>query len=107
MWPSHIQTGRFVGEQVGDGLCLFCDLNLVKDEKHFLLVCPSYANLRDADLGISINNDDFRQLTDDMKLSLLLNDYPRKTAKYLLKAFLLRRGRIFQTINKPFSLNII
>ena len=94
--PLRIETGRFVGEQVGDRLCRFCDLNLIEDEKHFLLVCPSYANLRETDLGIIINNDEFRQLTDDMKLTLLLNDYPRKTAKYLLKAFLLRRGRIFQ-----------
>ena len=95
--PLGIETGRFVGEQVGDRLCRFCDLNLIEDQKHFLLVCPSYANLREADLGIIINNDEFRQLTDDMKLTLLLNDYPRKTAKYLLNAFLLRRGRIFQT----------
>ena len=65
----RIETGRFVGEQVGDRLCRFCDLNLIEDEKHFLLVCPSYANLRDADLGIIINNDEFRQLTDDMKLT--------------------------------------
>ena len=82
---------------MGDRLCRFCDLNLIDDEKHFLLVCPSYVNLREADLGIIINNDEFRQLADDMKLTLLLNDYPRKTSKYLLKAFLLRRGRIFQT----------
>ena len=48
----RIETGRFVGEQVGDRLCRFCDLNLVEDEKHFLLVCPSYMNLRDSYLGI-------------------------------------------------------
>ena len=78
--PLRIETGRFVGEQVGDKLCRFCDLNLVEDEKHFVLVFPSYANLRDADLGIIINNDEFMQLTDDMRLVLLLNDYPRKTA---------------------------
>ena len=95
--PLRIETGRFVGEQVGDRLCRFCDLNLVEDEKHFLLVCPSYVHLRDSNLGITINSDEFRQLTDDKKLCLLLDDYPRKTAKYLLKAFLLRRGRIFQT----------
>ena len=52
--PLRIETGRFVGEQVRDTcrLCRFCDLNLIEDEKHFLLVCPSYVNLRDADLGI-------------------------------------------------------
>ena len=65
--------------------------------RNFLFVCSSYVNIRDSNLGIIINNDGFRQLTDDKKLCLLLDDYPRKTAKYLLKAFLLRRGRIFQT----------
>ena len=94
--PLRIETGWFVGEQVGDRLCRFCDLNLVEDEKHFLLVCPSYVHLRDSNLGTIINNE-FRQLTDDKKLCLLFDDYTRKTAKYLLKAFLLRRGRIFET----------
>ena len=37
--PLRIETGRFTGEQVNDSLCRFCELNLVEEEKHFLLVC--------------------------------------------------------------------
>ena len=95
--PLRVETGRFVGEKVEDRICRFCDFNTVEDEKHFLLMCPSYSTLRDTYLGVIMNNDDFRQLTEDEKLNSFLNNYPRKIAKFLLKAFLIRRGRIYQT----------
>ena len=42
-----------------------------------------------------MNNDDCRQLTEDEKLTSFLNNNPTKIAKFLLKAFLVRLGRIY------------
>ena len=41
-----IEKGRHLHIQREDRLCKYCNINMVENEYHFLLVCPKYANLR-------------------------------------------------------------
>ena len=44
--PLRIETGRYYKELVEERICLFCDLNHVETEKHFLLDCKLYKEER-------------------------------------------------------------
>lgn len=44
--PIRIETGRFRNERICDRLCLFCSEQCIEDEKHFLLYCTLYKNIR-------------------------------------------------------------
>ena len=93
--PLRVETGRFVGEQVNDRICKLCNQGCVEDETHFLLNCQCYKNLREYELGGFLNNVEFSYKSDDDKLSILLNDFVRRTAKFLLRAFLYRRSILY------------
>lgn len=93
--PLRVETGRFIGEPVQNRLCQMCNLGLIEDEKHFLLFCPFYTCCREQEYSNIILSDNFIQMSDDDKLSFLLNIHIRKTAKYLLRAYLKRRNAIF------------
>ena len=42
----HIECGRHENVPGHDRLCRYCNMNVVEDEHHFLLVCPLYMTLR-------------------------------------------------------------
>ena len=44
--PLHVETGRFIGTELDQRLCSYCELGEVEDEIHFLLYCPLYHDLR-------------------------------------------------------------
>ena len=44
--PLEVERGRHYGVPRPNRLCRVCNLNLIEDEKHFLLVCDAYSNLR-------------------------------------------------------------
>ena len=76
-------------------ICKLCNQGSVEDETHFLLNCQCYTDIRDYELGVVLNDQDFSNKSDDDKLSILLNDFVRRTAKFLLKAFLHRRSILY------------
>ena len=41
-----VETGRYHGIIKADRKCLFCNLNTVEDEFHFILQCPVYNAIR-------------------------------------------------------------
>ena len=41
-----VQEGRFRNIERRMRLCQFCNMNMVKDEFHFVLVCPAFRDLR-------------------------------------------------------------
>ena len=45
-YKKRIETGRYVGEPVERRTCRFCDLVAIEDEKHFLLTCDLYNDIR-------------------------------------------------------------
>ena len=42
----EIETGRYTGLDRDDRLCRTCNMRMIEDEYHFLLVCPHYNELR-------------------------------------------------------------
>ena len=41
-----IERGRFEHIERNNRLCRYCNLNMIENEYHFLLVCPLYRDLR-------------------------------------------------------------
>ena len=83
--PIRIETGRFIGEKVEDRLCRKCNQNQIENEIHFLFHCPLYNDIR-LDVLSCLNIDTISWKTDNDKLYLLMKNYPRKTAKYLISS---------------------
>ena len=46
--PLAIETGRYARPRipVNDRLCEHCDMNEVESERHFMMVCPLYDDMR-------------------------------------------------------------
>ena len=44
--PLAIETGRFRGIALEDRICTLCSLNVIENEKHFLVECTMYSSLR-------------------------------------------------------------
>jgi hypothetical protein len=93
--PLRVETGRYIGEPVETRLCKFCNLNTVEDEKHFLLSCKLYDVIRQNVYSDIILQTAYTSVSSDDKLAFLLNIHPRKTAKYIVKAYLSRRSVMY------------
>ena len=44
----RIEQGRYNGTARPDRLCIFCNMNEIEDEYHFILICPLYKDIRSA-----------------------------------------------------------
>ena len=73
--PIRIETGRFVGERPEERPCKLCDPNVPGDERHFLLECTTYNNLRQYWFP-HINNNQFSNLDASKRLALLVRNFP-------------------------------
>ena len=91
--PLRIETGRFVGEPLEQRLCQFCDTNEVESETHFLLSCDKYLTLRNVAFHDIINHPENSHM--DL-FRLLMQSHTRKLAKYIVKAYLLRRSLLYR-----------
>lgn len=101
---SRFETGRFVSEQVHGRLCKLCCQSTVLDKTHFFfLYCSFYTNLMKYELAPLINDGSFMNKNDTDKISDLLKDNKRRTAKFLLKANLQRRSKLFTYSNTILS----
>ena len=85
----EIETGRYTRVPPEERMCLFCKHkgnNNVEDEKHFLLKCPMFNELRDEFLPSDILNN--HHLSDDEKFThIMTNSDMRRVAKYIFLAF--------------------
>ena len=73
--PIRLETGRYEGLPIEDRICPFCNDDVsVEDEKHVLLYCPLYEDLRQV-LFYKANEicDEFYTFTDEQKLIFILN----------------------------------
>jgi hypothetical protein len=93
--PLRIETGRYISETPEQRICLFCPDNKIEDEKHFLVQCPFYNNIRVDIFSEQFMNEDFMSMNDDMKMKYLVVSFPRKVAKYLVNAYCKRKKSLF------------
>ena len=91
----RIETGRYNGEQIQDRRCIFCDNNQVETETHFLVECYKYEGIRQQVFGDLLTKDVYTMKNSNEKLCYLLNKSIRKTAKYIVKAFIYRRRCLY------------
>jgi len=67
--------------------------NISENELHFLLECQFYNELRNqllSGLNATVLN-----LNNSEKLELLLSEYPRKTARYLVQSLAKRKNQLY------------
>jgi len=91
--PIRIETGRYVGEAPDQRLCVFCNRNAVEDERHLLFFCDMYNELRSQVFGDII--DRLGSVSVEDKLTSLVTNHVRKTARFLTKAYTIRRTRVY------------
>ena len=98
--PLRVETGRYIGEKPEESLCKICQSGQTEDERDiFLFNCALYNDLRN-DLPSAIPHEDsFLSLSDVYYLTLLMNNYPRQTTKYLRNVFE-KRKRLLYVNNK-------
>ena len=92
--PVRIETGRYIGEPAEQRLCRFRPQNDVENETHFTLYCNLYDELRQNTFSEIITNTKYTGLNDSEKLKLLFNG-TRKFAKFINKAYNLRRSVVY------------
>lgn len=93
--PLRVETGRYINEALEDRLRRFCTDSVLEDETHFLLKCTMYSPIRNDIFQGLLNGQDITVLTNEQKLSILLNIHTRKIAKYLVRAYMTRKSHIF------------
>ncbi len=94
--PLHVETGRFSNIPLDRRLCACCNLNVIEDEYHFLMICSKYENPRQT--LISIVSDmygHFNLLTDRDKFVFMLQNCQKHVATYLTQAFEIRQQEMF------------
>ena len=93
--PLQIETGRYTKPKtpVDERLCKYCSANVIEDEKHFLLSCEFYSDLR-LDLFIKMEQflENFDRLdSDDKFLTLMVNENIQPTLAKILHSMFYRR----------------
>ena len=72
--PIKVETGRYENLSSENRTCFNCN-TCVEDEKHVILDCPLYADLRNVLFGHACNfNENFINFTDEEKFIFIFND---------------------------------
>jgi hypothetical protein len=93
--PLRVETGRFIGENVNQRICTFCDQEQIENETHFLVECTKYDNIRQQVFEDLLSDPSYINKNKEDRLTFLVNENARKTAKYIVKAFMFRRSLIY------------
>ena len=96
--PIEIETGRYRSVAREERICQICNMNNVEDELHFLLYCTAYENIRMNWLDKMDINIDILDGNIEHSRSLLkkIFDFPRQTAKYIVRAMEIRRNILYK-----------
>ena len=77
-------------------ICQMCELNEIENEYHFVLYCPFYWKIRE-ELFNSINYAHMLDTSDSQLINCLFEKHVFKMAKYLEKAWELRKKALYST----------
>ena len=94
--PLRIETGRFRGEDIGLRLCVFCTMNVVEHEQHFICECDAYDV--DREILYTIANTQyplFNMLCQYDQFNFLLVHCWQVTAKFITKAWRTRQAKMY------------
>ena len=95
--PLRIETGRFSRTPVEDRICQICNSLFIEDEKHFLLHCNVYNDLRHGLFqSVLRTTPDFSTFNDDEKFCILLESECRATARFIYQAFQKRKSLLYK-----------
>ena len=75
--PLKVETGRYTKPvtPIDLRLCELCNFNVTEDEKHFLLSCPFYDDIRDELFNeVTMYNQSFCDLSTDEKFTYILGN---------------------------------
>ena len=92
--PLNIETGRYVGLEEDERICQMCELNEIENEYHFVLYCPFYCKVRE-ELFNSINYVHMLDTSDSQLINCLFEKHVFRMAKYLEKAWALRKKALY------------
>ena len=102
----RIESGRFSRPrlEIHERVCLVCrDTNLglylqpeIETEAHFLFFCVHYNNLRNTWLAHLVKPENFQNLDEGSKLSIVLNapENVKKTAQFIINAYNMRSKKL-------------
>ena len=95
--PLRVETGRYVGLALNERLCTVCQNRVVEDEIHFILQCPTYADLRKRilfnDQTVLETLASFNPLE---QLSFLMKHHHRQVARFIAKCMERRAGVLYR-----------
>ena len=95
--PINIELERYNGTPREERICQICDSGEIEDEKHFLFVCPVYAESRRVLLNnATLHARNFDEMNSNEKISILTThtNLIRKTSRYLLQAISTRNDKL-------------
>jgi len=94
--PLQVETGRWQNVAWGDRICKLCNQNSVEDEFHFLCTCELYNDQRISLFEkVTAKNAEFAIFSLEDKFIYLLKFENREVAKYLERAYHLRKTCIY------------
>ena len=95
--PIKIETGRFINTPANERYCENCP-QLVEDEKHFLLHCPLYSDLRIILFRkATFKNLLFDNFDENEKFNFLVNILWKDASHFLSDAWLTRQNYLYVT----------
>ena len=92
--PLHLETGRYRGVVEEERICIYCDVDDIESEFHFVFYCPLYHDLRQK-LFERCKNLDLIWLDDAQRLAWIFEHRVFALAEFLEKAWDKRAKRTY------------
>ena len=98
--PLKIETGRYSQIPLEYRVCIFCNINAVEDEIHFLFDCPLYSAIREKFWSNFTDfYPDFVGRTNEEKMSLLMSEnLVKKAGEYVYECYSRRNKYLYENV---------
>ena len=95
--PLEIETGRYYRKAENERLCKLCNMRVVENEIHFVMLCQLYNDLRMILFSRIINIDPlFMHLNTNERFNRIMNQHWREFCNvYLVSAWCRRKAKLF------------
>ena len=94
--PLAVETGRYTGTPYCQRTCRLCDYGEVEDQHHFLIICPTFKDLRLQLFNYCYSlSHTFFELPATSKTHFILNNYNSLIANSLYRMYTQRQLLLF------------